>query len=139
MYLDPERVVYNHLGLSRYVKKRFALSCFRQINDLRYIKYEINILLFLDLFPRFGTLAVLDIMLAKRLKENLCPQSIKKMILYKWVGTSHLGWYWCHLHIPRKYLFLVFRCSDKSLVMSHPSKTPIDRPSIPEILSVVRT
>ena len=37
------------------------------------------------------------------------------------------------------FLIFVFRCSDKSLVMSHPSKTPIDRPSISEILSVMRS
>ena len=32
--------------------------------------------------------------------------------------------------------FVFFRCSDKTLVMSHPSKTPVDRPQVPQILKV---
>ena len=60
---------------------------------MKLLLQEYYISFFIDPYPKFGTLAVLDIMLAKKLRENLCPQSIKKMILYKWVGTSHLGWY----------------------------------------------
>ena len=44
-----------------------------------------------DLYPKFGILAVLNIMLVRKLRENLCPQPTKKMILYKWVETLHLG------------------------------------------------
>ena len=54
-------------------------------------------MLILDHYPKSGTLAVSDIMLAKKLRENLCPQSIKKMILCKWVVTSHSGFSSCQI------------------------------------------
>jgi len=90
MYLDPKRVVYNHLGLSR------SLSKVWNIGSVRYYA-------------------------GKKAQGKPLPSIHKEDDPLQMGGD------------------FTFRCSDKSLVMSHPSKTPIDRPSIPEILSVMRT
>lgn len=89
MYLDSERVVYNHLGLSR------SLSKVWNIGSVRYYA-------------------------GKKSQGKPLPSIHKEDDPLQMGGD------------------FTFRCSNKKLVMSHPSKTPIDRPPISEILSVVK-